>query len=465
MSKAIQRYCGAAVSMISLLGTQVSHAFESFANDTRYAAIGDSITHAGRYLVYLETFYLTRFPDRNIEMVNLGISGDTVSGALTRFSWDIEPQHAVVASVMFGMNDVNRSLYESGKDDSTINERRAAKIREFRSNLALLVKKLTDTGTKVVVVSPTIFDEFASIESPTAPGLDAALAECGRKAEEVAHQFGIPFIDVHSPMKRLSEEIHKIDPSATIVGPDRVHPQAPGHLLLMSFLLKAQEVPGTVARVEINAETGAVKEMDRCLVDNVEASHDTVSFRYLAQSLPFPVEDAAVVALKWTSFNEEYNQEIISIQGLEPGSYSLTIDDDFIREYTSDELAKGVNLALQPNTPQLKQARKVLALISEKEGIVRKRRDILMVEIQAAKDLKRPVTLAQIQPLLAARLQAAIGQPWESYIRRTGDEYLENKSQEEGFLATAQELLHRARKVAKPEPHFIKIKRVKPENK
>jgi len=98
----------------------------------------------------------------------------------------------------------------------------------------------------------------------------------------------------------------------------------------------------------------------------------------------------------------------------------LTIDDDFIREYTSDELAKGVNLALEPNTPQLRQARKVLALISEKEGIVRKRRDILMVEIQAAKDLKRPVTLAQIQPLLAARLQAAIGQPWEILYSTNG---------------------------------------------
>jgi len=71
----------------------------------------------------------------------------------------------------------------------------------------------------------------------------------------------------------------------------------------MSFLLKAQEVPGTVARVEINAETGAVKEIDRCFVDNVEASRDTVSFRYLAQSLPFPVEDEAVEALKWTPFS------------------------------------------------------------------------------------------------------------------------------------------------------------------
>jgi len=465
MRKAIQFYCSVAVSTISLLGAQDFHTFESFADNTRCAAIGDSITHAGRYLVYLETFYLTRFPDRNIEMVNLGISGDTASGALTRFSWDIEPQHANVALVMFGMNDVNRSLYESGKDDSAINERRLAKIQEFRSNLVLLVKKLSETGTKVIVVSPTIFDEFARVETPTAPGLDAALAECGRKAEEVAVQFGIPFIDVHSPMKRLSEEIHKSDPSATIVGPDRVHPQAPGHLLLMSFLLKAQEAPGTVARVEINAEMGTVKEMDRCLVDNVKASRDAVSFSYLAQSLPFPVEDEAVVALKWTPFNEEYNQEIIAIQGLESGNYSLKIDDDFIREYTSVELAKGVNLALQPNTPQLRQARKVLALISERAGIVRKRRDIFMVEIQAAKDLQRPVTLAQIQPLLAARLQAAIGQPWESYIRRTGDEYLENKSQEEGFLAGAQELLSRARKVARPEPHIIKIKIVKPENK
>lgn len=461
MNRATQRYCSAAVSLLSLLGTSEANAFESFAHDTHYAAIGDSITHAGRYLVYLETFYLTRFPDREIEMLNLGIAGDTASGALTRFSWDIEPLHAGVASVMFGMNDVTRSLYEAKNGAPHLKEKRAEKIREFRLNLASLVKKLTDDGTKVVVVSPTIFDEFAQMESATFPGLDAALAECGRAAKSVALQFRVPFVDVHSPMKSLSDRMQNDSPSATIVGPDRVHPQAPGHLFLMSLILKAQEVPSTVARVKINASTGTIEKVENCIVDDVKLSADAIAFRYRARCLPFPIEEEAGEALKWIPFTEEYNQEILTIPGLRPGRYSVTIDDSFIREYSADELARGVNFALEQNTPQLNQARKVLALISEREAIVRKRRDVLMVEIQAAKDIKRPVTLAQILPLLPARLKAAAGQPWESYIRRTGEEYLENKPQEEGFLVTARQLLHQARDMAKPRPHLIKIESVK----
>ena len=47
-----------------------------FRHGTRHIAIGDSITHVGTYLFYLQLFALTRFPDRSIEFLNAGIAGD-----------------------------------------------------------------------------------------------------------------------------------------------------------------------------------------------------------------------------------------------------------------------------------------------------------------------------------------------------------------------------------------------------
>ena len=101
MNRVILRDSSAEAPSRSLQEPRDSLSFESFTHGTRYAAIGDSLTHQEIYLTYLETFYLTLFPDRNVEMLNLGISGDTVGSALSRFSWDIQPLRPSVASVLF----------------------------------------------------------------------------------------------------------------------------------------------------------------------------------------------------------------------------------------------------------------------------------------------------------------------------------------------------------------------------
>ena len=46
----------------------------------RVVFLGDSITHSGFYVACIETYFLTRHPDRSIEFINLGLSSETVSG-------------------------------------------------------------------------------------------------------------------------------------------------------------------------------------------------------------------------------------------------------------------------------------------------------------------------------------------------------------------------------------------------
>src|SRR3989454_3392034 len=46
----------------------------------RVVFLGDSITHAGNYVALVEAYFVTRYPQRSIEFINLGLPSETVSG-------------------------------------------------------------------------------------------------------------------------------------------------------------------------------------------------------------------------------------------------------------------------------------------------------------------------------------------------------------------------------------------------
>jgi hypothetical protein len=46
----------------------------------RVVFLGDSITYAGQYVEFIEAYWVTRFPDRRTEFLNLGLPSETVSG-------------------------------------------------------------------------------------------------------------------------------------------------------------------------------------------------------------------------------------------------------------------------------------------------------------------------------------------------------------------------------------------------
>src|SRR5262245_52883406 len=46
----------------------------------RVVFLGDSITYAGQYIEYIDAYWVTRFPDRRAEFLNLGLPSETVSG-------------------------------------------------------------------------------------------------------------------------------------------------------------------------------------------------------------------------------------------------------------------------------------------------------------------------------------------------------------------------------------------------
>jgi len=46
----------------------------------RVLFLGDSITYSGEYVESVEAYFVTRFPEREIEFLNLGLPSETLSG-------------------------------------------------------------------------------------------------------------------------------------------------------------------------------------------------------------------------------------------------------------------------------------------------------------------------------------------------------------------------------------------------
>jgi len=430
---------------------------QRFQSGERWCVLGDSITHAGLYHRYVELFYLTRFPSLQLDVINCGIAGDTATGGAKRLAWDCLNAKPTVVTLMFGMNDVKRELYAPEATGPDIDKQRAESAETFDKAMRRLTQSLRDSGAKVVCLLPTPYDDTADLPAANLPGCNAALLGLGERVGKMAREFSMPVVDFNSPLASINAEKQKLDPKFTIIGPDRVHPKEPGHLIMAAQFLKAQQLAGAVSRMEIDAAARRAVVQENCRVSDLNVTPEGVTFTCLEQSLPFPVADAAKPALELIPFMQDFNQEILRVAGLAPGDYALKIDGQAVRTFTASELAGGVNLAVEPRTPQYQQALAVQAALDKKWRAVDKIRTLAYVEFSAWPDAPRPVDVTLLQPKLDAQLAAAKGKSYESYIQGKQKTYFELKPHEAEFPAEVASTIRDARQAAILKPRAFSL--------
>jgi len=172
----------------------------------------------------VQLFLATRYPDRRLWTVNIGLSGDTARGALGRYDVDIAPNRIRAAFVHFGMNDVGRDSFIGRKDPFPDAERKKSRDA-YRQSLSNLTARLSTDGVRVALLSPTIFDDTMVRWSNACqrPHLDAELVRFGQIRRENAASRGGPAIDLHAPLQAANARIQAAD-SARGVTADCVHP-------------------------------------------------------------------------------------------------------------------------------------------------------------------------------------------------------------------------------------------------
>ncbi|MEZ0276020.1 MAG: GDSL-type esterase/lipase family protein, partial [Roseimicrobium sp.] len=111
-----------------------------FADGDTVCFLGDSITHGGNWHRYIELFYVSRFPERKVNIVNCGIGGDRADGALKRLDWDVLVHQPTVIVIMLGMNDIGHANYDGPNPTPQMLTAREQSITAYRTNMTALIE-------------------------------------------------------------------------------------------------------------------------------------------------------------------------------------------------------------------------------------------------------------------------------------------------------------------------------------
>jgi len=382
--------------------------------------VGDSITHGGSYHAIVELFYATRFPDRSIHYYNDGIGGDRASGIMSdekyRLNVDILAHKPTVATIMLGMNDVNRNDYGLDKTGPEFDQKHQRNLDLYDENMHKLMDALTKAGSKLILIQPSIFDQTTTLPGAglNTFGSNDALGKCSLRIAQWAKDYHAGIVDFYDEMNEVNQRKQKKDPAYTLIGKDRIHPGPVGHFVMAYTFLKAQNMPREVSVISLNAKkekSGAVVNGE---VRHIRKSSTGVEFDAFEKSLPLVVPDAAKPALDLVPFMNDLNQETLIVAGLAKGQYTLKIDNDEVGDFTTAQLSAGINLADNSKTPQYRQsaaATKISAdrtkvgatirdIVAQKYGLSKAKVDVsdnadvekrMRDQIAAARDAGKPV--------------------------------------------------------------------------
>ncbi len=294
---------------------------------------GDSITEQNLYTAYLETFLLSRFPKKDLAFFNLGWGGDTASGGNKRFARDVLPTHPSLVFVNFGMNDGGYKAY----DEPT--------FRNYLNAQAALADTIRAAGAREVLFTTSPVDDVLrkdkGVYNDTLSRMAAGLGSLAAERE-------LPLIDLLTPMLDVQRRAKEKDPAFTMI-PDTIHPDAVGHLVMAHAALRRIELPRVVG--EIVADGGLVTATGAS-VSNVVPRDGGVEFDLALPFLPFYVPKEARRALELVPLEQELNRFRLQAKpGPGSGSLVLSVDGKTAGIFTTDELARGIDLALLDDAP------------------------------------------------------------------------------------------------------------------
>ncbi|WP_161883730.1 SGNH/GDSL hydrolase family protein [Deinococcus alpinitundrae] len=198
----------------------------------RWVFIGDSITDTGRredpegygdgYVSRIREQLLVGDPACTTDILNRGVSGDTVRELRQRWQTDVTALKPDLLSVKIGVNDVWRSF--DGAPDRAVN------ADEYRATLRGLLGEASALDCRLVLVTPFL------VEPDRQEAMRREVEARAHIVAELAHEFGATLVELQPA---FDEAMDASSPECW--APDRVHPSGPGHLLIAREWLRAVE--------------------------------------------------------------------------------------------------------------------------------------------------------------------------------------------------------------------------------
>lgn len=221
---------------------------EFLPNVKRVVFVGDSITYSGQYIEFVEAYAASRFPDRPIEFLNLGLPSETVSGLS-------EPGHAGGAFPRPDLHERLARLLDQtkpdllvacyGMNDGIYYPFSPERFTRFQDGMRRLREKAAAANARVLHITPPVFDPVP-LKGQTLPAGRDEYRKPFEGYNEVLDRYsswlidqrsaGWDVVDAHGPMNRFLQERRAHDPNFRLAG-DGVHINVTGHWLIARELL------------------------------------------------------------------------------------------------------------------------------------------------------------------------------------------------------------------------------------
>lgn len=325
-----------------------------------FVFLGDSITHQCLYTQYVEDFFYQRMPHIRLKFHNAGVGGARAWDALARFDEDVASYEPKYVSVLLGMNDGSYQAF----DQST--------FETYHQDMTTVIERIAATGATPILMTPTMYDSRASRMFPRkgrtySDGLltqyNSVLTYYGTWLREVATEKGFGFVDMWGPLNNLTIDARKKDPAFTMIR-DAVHPDAPGQAVMAVAMIDDLGLRSPLSNITLRMQGDNRPGMTATggTISDLKRTDSGVEFTWLAQGLPWVLPEEAAVGVNLTKMGHRNSREAFQVHGLNPGRYQLSIDGAVVGTWSSEQLARHVELQANEKTPQYQQALKVAHL-------------------------------------------------------------------------------------------------------
>lgn len=206
-----------------------------FEKNTRLIMIGDSITDCGRnyeatpagwgsygegYVQLVNACLTGLAPEKEIMVVNKGVSGNTVVDLEKRWQKDVLDLNPDWVSIMIGVNDVWRYF------DTTLQQIQLVDKETFEKVYEKLICETKPLVKGMILLSPFMIEE--NVNHP----MRVMLQEYTQIVKALAEKYDLIYVDVQSKMDTFLQSL-----SSYIISADRVHPNIQGHMIIAKAFL------------------------------------------------------------------------------------------------------------------------------------------------------------------------------------------------------------------------------------
>ena len=200
----------------------------------RMLFIGDSITDCGRreraiplgdgYVSIFTELATAKYPNRNIEWINMGIGGNRTTHLKERWQCDVIDQRPDRLSIKIGINDL--SSYRRGDHDGV-------PPVQYRENYDRILSSTRKALGDIPILLITPFYISMNLDDETEGAVLRMIPEYIDTVETMSARYNTLLLNLHD----IFQDHLKFRPARTFC-PEPVHPNHTGHLVIANALME-----------------------------------------------------------------------------------------------------------------------------------------------------------------------------------------------------------------------------------